>query len=63
MSILRQIAGFFLFRARAAALARKVDDGMLSAAEREVAVSALLLAPVAQGGRPAPRMAATPATV
>ena len=63
MSILRQIAGFFQFRARAAAVARKVDDGVLTAAEREAAVSDLLLAPVARAAQPTLGMAAKHAVI
>jgi hypothetical protein len=63
MSILRRIADFFLFRARAATLARKVDDGVLSAAERERAVSLLLLAPLERGAQSARQMAAKTAAI
>lgn len=62
MTILRQIADFLAFRARAAALAQKLEDGVLSSAERDAALSALLLAPVAKPVRSAKRMAAKTAT-
>lgn len=59
MTILRQIADFLAFRARAAALAARIEDGVLSRDEREAAVAALLLAPARTGAtaRPAPRRA------
>lgn len=58
MTILRQIADFLAFRARAAALSQKIEDGVLSPAEREAATAALLLSPVVKPVEPARRMAA-----
>lgn len=58
MTILRRIADVLAFRSRATALSQKIEEGVLSPAEREAAISALLLSPKVNSAEAARRMAA-----